>query len=288
MNNELQFERKKNLKALGITVLIITAIFFIFFFISWTYPQMPPPPIDEGIEVNLGNSDEGLGDIAPSIPDEASVAMQTNFNSPPASRSEAASEPELEVNNEPDAPIINTSTKPEKKPVENKKDNVNNKTKAVKEVVNPTPVPPRPKAVYAGGSNTATGGNNGDSYNNSRNQGVTGGNGDQGKANGTTTSDNYTGNGGTGTSGVSITNGLTGRRLAATARFEDEYKYGGKVLVFVTVNESGTVTSAKVQLPSPFADINAIALRRAQQLRFTKGSEIQSGVVTIIFQTPKG
>src|SRR5947199_362365 len=68
-------------------------------------------------------------------------------------------------------------------------------------IVNTPPKVVKPKAVYAGGKNPNNGGNNADSYNNIRNQGIAGGNGDQGKPNGNPNSDSYTGNGGTGNGG---------------------------------------------------------------------------------------
>ncbi len=74
---------------------------------------------------------------------------------------------------------------------------------------NPTPTPPKPKAVYAGGKSSGASGNNADSYNKSTNQGVAGGKGDQGKPNGNPNSDSYTGNGDTRQRRhLAITNGL--------------------------------------------------------------------------------
>ena len=61
--SDIQAERDKNLKALGITTLTCAAVFLFFFLVSWTLPQMPQPLQDEGIEVNLGNSDFGHGDL---------------------------------------------------------------------------------------------------------------------------------------------------------------------------------------------------------------------------------
>ena len=284
---DLNFERNKNLKALSYTVIILGALFLFFVLMSWTLPLTPPPPVDEGVEVNLGNSDQGFGTVAPQIPGEPAEEQQTNYNPPPSQQAQAETNPEVADNNEADAPVIHTSPKPEKKkeiaPVNNE-----NKKATVKTVTNPTPAPPKPKAVYAGGKNTSNSGNNADSYNNSRNQGIAGGNGDQGKPNGNPNSDSYTGNGGSGSAGISITRGLQGRRIASAARFQDQYKYGGKVSVDITVDENGTVTSAHVKPGSPFADLNAIAERRARQLKFNKGNTPQTGTITIVFQNPKG
>ncbi|MEO8710560.1 MAG: TonB family protein [Parafilimonas sp.] len=284
---ELNFERNKNMKALAYTVGIVAALFLFFVLMSWTLPVTPPPPVDTGVEVNLGNSDMGLGNVPPQIPGEPAEEKQTNFNPPPSQAAQAETQPDVAENNEKDATVIHTAAKPEKKkeiaPVNNK-----NKKSTVKTVTNPTPAPPKPKAVYAGGKSTGSSGNNADSYNNSRNQGIAGGNGDQGKANGNPNSDSYTGNGGTGSAGIIISNGLQGRKIASAARFQDQYKYGGKVSVDITVDENGNVTSAKVKPGSPFADLNSIAEKRARQLKFNKGNTPQSGTITIVFQNPKG
>ena len=77
-----EFERQKNLKALGLTILICAIIFLLMFLISWTLPQPEQPIADEGIEVNLGNSDQGMGDIAPEIPGEMCNSDETNIQSP--------------------------------------------------------------------------------------------------------------------------------------------------------------------------------------------------------------
>ncbi|HVX28009.1 MAG TPA: TonB family protein [Parafilimonas sp.] len=284
---DLNFERNKNIKALSYTIIIMGGLFLLFVLLSWTLPVTPPPPVDEGVEVNLGNSDQGFGTVAPQIPGEPAEAQQTNYNPPPSQQAQAETNPEVAENKDEDVPAIHTSPKPEKK-----KDikPVNNETKKVsaKPVTNPTPTPPTPKAVYAGGKSTSNSGNNADSYNNSRNQGIAGGNGDQGKPNGNPNSDSYTGNGGSGSAGISITNGLQGRHIASAARFQDQYKYGGKVSVDVTVDENGNVTSAHVKPGSPFADLNAIAERRAKQLKFNKGNVPQTGTIQIVFQNPKG
>ena len=284
---ELNFERSKNIKALSYTIIILGALFLLFVLMSWTLPLTPPPPVDEGVEVNLGNSDQGFGTVAPQIPGEPAEAQQTNYNPPPSQQAQAETNPEVADNNEADAPVIHTSPKPEKKKDIKPVNNESKKTTA-KTVSNPIPTPPKPKAVYAGGKSTSNSGNNADSYNNSRNQGVAGGNGDQGKPNGNPNSDSYTGNGGSGSAGISITRGLQGRHIASAARFQDQYKYGGKVSVDITVDENGTVTSAHVKPGSPFADLNSIAERRARQLKFNKGNVPQTGTITIVFQNPKG
>ena len=284
---EQQFETNKNLKALGITTAVIGGLFLIFFLISWTIPLQTPPLAETGVEVNLGNSDFGSGNVAPQSPGEPSAAPETTPAPPPTARATAETEKEVIPNNDPDATPVNTSPKPEKKTPKHTNNVVSKPAKPIA-VEAPAPKPQKAKAVYAGGKSTSSGGNNADSYNNVHNQGIAGGKGDQGKQNGNPNSDSYTGNGGTGNGGIAITGGLDGRRLAANVRFEDAYQYGGTVVVNVTVDANGKVTNATIQLGSPFADINKIAIRRAYQVTFTKGSDVQSGTIKIKFEAPKG
>ncbi|MEP6467064.1 MAG: TonB family protein, partial [Parafilimonas sp.] len=278
---KLNFERNKNLKAFAYTIGIFGLLFLFFILFTWTLTITPPPVVDNGVEVNLGNSDQGLGDVPPQIPGEPAAQQQTNFNPPPSQQAQAQTDPDVAENNEKDVPIIHTSPKPEKKK-EIARVNNENKKATVKTVTNPTPAPPKPKAVYAGGKSTSNSGNNADSYNNSHNQGVAGGKGDQGKPNGNPNSDSYTGNGGTGSAGIRVTSGLKGRQIISSERFQDAYKYGGRVSVDITVDENGTVTSARVKPGSPFADLNAIAVKRARQLKFNKGNITQTGTITIV------
>lgn len=292
MNNknykEQEFEKQKNMKALGLTFFITGGLFLFLFLVSWTIPAPPVVPVDEGIEVNLGNSETGFGTIPPQIPGALSAAQETNVSPPQTTQAAAETNPEVADNNEPDAPVVHTSPKPEVKKNPSSTDNTESKNTNNKPVVNTPPKVVKPKAVYSGGKSTSNGGNNADSYNKAKDQGIAGGKGDQGKPNGNPNSDSYTGNGGKGSGGVNISSGLEGRRISSSARFEDTYQYGGKVIVNVTVDENGNVTAATLRQGSAFPDINKIAVKRAYQLKFSKGSETQSGTVIIKFENPKG
>src|SRR3954467_2130984 len=113
-----EFERQKNLKALGLTILVCAIIFLLMFLVGWTLPQPVQPIADDGIEVNLGNSDQGMGDIAPEVPGEMSNSDETNMQSPKTAATQDVPEEAKEVaeNNDNDVPVIHTSPKPEKKP----------------------------------------------------------------------------------------------------------------------------------------------------------------------------
>jgi len=282
---DTHFERDKNLKALGMTVLIVGAVFIFFFLISWTIPVIPPPPVDEGVEVNLGNSDQGMGNIAPQIPGPPSSA-ETNNNPPPASHSTAAPEQNKDVaaNDETDAPTIHTSAKPVTKPDPTAVTDPSKKTKT-QPIINPTPAPPKPKAVYKGGTATAAGGNNADSYNNSHNQGIAGGNGDQGSPNGNPNSDSYTGNGGSGSSGIQVTGTLRNRGFSLP-RMQDDFNENGTVYVDIVVDANGNVTDANINprgTTTTNSSLRSIALSKAKLIKFHASSNASESGTIIVY-----
>lgn len=265
------------------------AMALLMFLVSWTAPQTPQPVVDNGIEVNLGNVDAGLGDVSPQIPGEPSKADESDVQ--PVRTSAAKEEPEeskeVAENTERDVPEIRTSPKPKTEPKEHKE---LPKAKPVEKapVAAATPAPPKPKAVYKGGTTqNNSGGNGADSYNGIRNQGIAGGKGDQGKANGNPASDSYTGNGGTGKGGVSIRSGLSGRRFTHLPSFTDDFNENAKVAVDITVNESGAVTSAAINprgTTTTNGGIRGIALSKARQLKLTSGSSEQTGTIVFDFK----
>ena len=83
---------------------------------SWTLPVIPPPPVDTGVEVNLGNSDQGFGD---SCRHKFPASLHRNNKQIiillPLQQAQAETQPEVAENNDADAPVIHTSPKPEKK-----------------------------------------------------------------------------------------------------------------------------------------------------------------------------
>ncbi len=288
------FEQQKNIKAGTITGVICGLLLFLALIISWAPPAPQPIPEDEGIEVNLGNSESGSGDVQPLIP-EPPAADKEEVNTPPKTQVIAA-EPtkEVETNDDdkeaPEAVVpkpVKPVPKAEKIPEKENTAPVKPNTQKPQPVDNPKPVVPKPKNVYKGGDGSGKGGNNADTWNSSKNQGVAGGKGDQGKINGSPDSDSYNGNGGSGKSGVSISKGLQGRSFRTMPSFEDEFNENAKIAVDIKVDKSGNVLSATYQprgSTSSDAGMREIALRKARQLKLnavSTGSDEQLG--TIIF-----
>ena len=280
------FERNKNLKALGYTILICALIFLAFYLVHWAQPQTPPPVTDGGIEVNLGNSETGSGDVAPEMPgDPSKIAATTdNIASPISAPNSQSQQINADPNETNDVPTINNpTTKPTfVKPV-------NNTSKTTKKVLPNAMLPiavPTPKAAmgkYAGGN--GTGGNGADSYNGVTSQGNTGGKGDQGSTNGNPNGDSYKGNAAAGGSGVRIRDGLKGRRINKFPNFQDDFNEPGKVAVDITVDNAGNVTSTSINpkgTTTTNQNMRNIALKKARELKLTAG-EIDGETGTIVF-----
>jgi hypothetical protein len=286
------FEREKNIKAATYTAIVCGALLIIFFFAQWTLPQIPQPVTDPGIEVNLGNSDEGLGDVAPQVPGEPSAAKDESYTPPKTSRAAPQEENITGDENEADeeAPVVHKATKPVIKTPPVNRDAVSKPKVNTPPVVNPTPTPapPKPKAIYKGGTSNGPGGNGADSYNGVRNQGIAGGHGDQGSPNGNPNSDSYKGNASSGNSGVRIRSGLGGRRFTRLPSFEDDFNENAKVAVDITVDAGGNVTQAVVNprgTTTTNAGIRGIALRKARQLKLNAGAgDDQTGTIVFDFK----
>lgn len=288
-------ESDKNVRAGTLTGLVCGTLLFLALVISWTPPLPAEPPVDTGMEVNLGDGDLGTGEEAPLSPlPPGPSADDTEVKAPKVPDAPADPPRQVETDdNDREAPEV-VAPKPDRK--------ADPKPKPVtppKEAPRPTPRPrqqpvdlprpdpaPKPKILYRGGGSDPRGGNESDSWNDSKGQGVKGGRGDQGRPGGDPDADNYKGDGG-GRSGISIQKGLAGRRITRFPSFEDEFNENAKVAVDIRVDAEGRVTSAVFQprgSTTNDASMRTIAVNKALQLRFNGqpgGPENDLG--TIIF-----
>jgi len=242
------FEARKNWKASGYTLMICTGLALMLIFFSWTLPTIPNPVIDEGIEVNLGNSDQGLGSDQPFLPGKPSPRDQEKYTAPKPAIVEKSALKEVETNDkEQDVPVVKKPavSKPEATKIPDK-EMVKSKPQKKQPVADPVPDPPKPKAVFHGVNGSGTGGNDADDYKPGKNQGVAGGRGDQGQPGGDPSATNYKG-GGRGNSGVSISRGLQGRKIMRTPSFTDDFNENAKVAVDIHVDAAGNVISSDYQ-----------------------------------------
>ena len=282
------FESEKNLKATGYTAVILTLLMIILLYVSWTLPVVPPVVTLDSMEVNLGNSDKGMGTDQPYLPGKPSAEDKEKYTPPKQAvvEKEPLKDVETDDKNKEDAPVV-------KKPIVTKPDATKIPDKEVvkkavrpvpKPAIMPTPVKPHPKAVFHGVNGTGTGGNDADDFKPGGNEGIAGGKGDQGAPGGDPNSKNYSGGGGHGNSGVTISRGLGGRHIVSTPSFTDDFNENNKVAIDVHVDQNGNVTSADYDMRGSTTSggtLIAIAKRKAMQVKFSSGSDESVG--TIIF-----
>jgi hypothetical protein len=284
------FESQKNFKATGYTALACGLLLVIFFIVSWTTPVEPPPPVQDGIEVNLGNSDQGLGKDQPYLPGESSAEEKEKYTPPKPAPVEKAPAKDVETddNNKEDAPVVKKAavTKPNATRIPDKEE-TKVKARPVKTPDPiPTPVKPKPKAVFNGVKGNGTGGNGADDFKPGGNEGVAGGRGDQGAPGGNPNSTNYTG-GGHGNGGVAITSGLAGRHITGTPSFTDDFNENAKVAIEIHVDAAGNVTDADYTARGSTTgdgSMIAIAKRKAHQVKFNPGDGESVGTIVFNFK----
>jgi colicin import membrane protein len=217
MNNAL--EHKNGL--IG-TILLHAALVLLLIFFGFRTP-LPLPP-EQGLLVNFGNSETGFGDLEPQDNSPAN-----NVVAPvEASQEETKLTQDFE-----EAPAIEEKkvvTKEVKKTTEKKlAEQKKTDTKPVEEVKKVNT-----KALYTGKTPDGGAGNS---------QGIAGGEGNQGVENGTENAPNYGPGGGEGNGSPSFS--LAGRNPLSLPRPEYRSKEQGKVVVDITVDKEGAVTSAQ-------------------------------------------
>lgn len=279
----------KNVKATVATIVLHGVLLLLFLTVGFKIPVTPPPPEELGMEVNLGNSDQGFGTEQPLAPGDAAPEVAKTSSPAPAHTPVSAQQPITTDESTPDDE--NAVNVPTKKKIVVKTPPVNHeetKKKVDKPIITPTQPARKPLATMTRPGATGPGGNNQDAYNNSRNQGIAGGKGDQGKPNGNPNSDNYNGDGGSGHGGVGIVRGFKGRAPISLPSFTDDFNENATILVDIKVDDSGQVISASYQ-PRGSTTTNQsminIALRKVRGIKFPKSSAFEEvGTLRVNFK----
>ena len=212
-----------------------------------------PLPGEEGVEVDLGMMDQGMGNIQPDKP-AIPVAAQPK-------QEQSRSKEDIVTQNDEEAPAIEKTkvTKPkQEKPAEDPKPKVND------------------RALFKGNNSPQAGGS----------EGITGQPGDQGKPNGLKDIKQYDGNGGRG-NGTGYD--LGGRGAKSLHRPNNDFSEEGIIVVDIWVNRAGQVVRTKVSQKGTTL-INEEMRKKAEQaaLRSTFQSdpdapEEQHGTITYTF-----
>ena len=234
------FEIQKNTKAFSYTAIICGLFLAIAILYTWKL-EIPPVSIPQDlIEVNLGNEQEGMGDIQPLVkgdpaPEQQPPAVQKSV----AANEEASKDIEADETDDKEAAPVTKTIKPNK---ENKITPKEVTPKTVKTtnpspVVNPNPTPPKPKLpLYKGG--TGTGGNGSTEDNGYKNQGNKNGSGDKGDPNGKP--DSYGNSPGGRTGGPKV---IGDRKIVRSYSFQGDLEKA-TIYAIVVVSPEGTGTFA--------------------------------------------
>ena len=232
-------------------MLLVAAVLFAF-----GYDPPDPPIPEEGVEVNLGNSDFGLGEN----PRPASEA--SSYAPSPAQEKVATQQTESSVGM-PSTPNTGNVAKPatqEQTQQENREPEINR------------------NALFPGKRNQNT-------QSGSGSQGQSSGSGDQGKPDGNPNSNNYNGSG----NGAGGSFSLKGRNAVSLPKPDYNSNQQGKIVIDIWVNQQGEVV--RVDGPAQGSTLTNGAMveqakKAARKARFntdSKAMEEQKGTITYIF-----
>jgi len=244
-------KKDRGIAAAG-TIIVHALIVLVLFLMAFKTPL--PLPGEEGVEVDLGMMDQGMGNIQPEKP---AIPMAAQPKPQPSQSKE-----DIVTQDNDEAPALEkpktTKAKQENKPAEEPKPKVND------------------RALFKGNNNPQAGGS----------EGITGQPGDQGKPNGLAGVRQYEGNGGRG-NGTGYD--LGGRGAKSLHRPNDDFSEEGIVVVDIWVNRQGNVTRAEVATKGTTL-INNDMRQKAKQaaLRSTFAAdpdapEEQHGTITYTF-----
>jgi colicin import membrane protein len=318
LQSNLNIERRnsENGKKKGIlgTAIVHLMLFGMLILVGFSTP--PAPDSEEGILVNFGTSETGIGDIEPSPPafkEESSAPPVKELASPPPAASKpvikTTEDPLLSQNNE-EAPVVKKTPPVIKKvdPEAAKKrlekieadrklneqmeaerarvrEEEAEKRRIASEQKRESDIMNRTKNALANSQNRGT---------SSTGEGVAGGPGNQGDPNGSINSKvrgtgSGTGTQGTGTGNKGISYNLQGRGFQALPSPRYDYQGEGRVVVEVSVDRSGKV----VQATTGFKGSNTldeyllrVAKEAAMGARFEVKQDapaIQKGTITYNF-----
>jgi outer membrane biosynthesis protein TonB len=228
------FQDKDKRKGLIGTILFHTMLLIAFIFLGLTYKF---PPEEEGIVVNFGDSETGIGAEEPA-PANNPVEEQEEVT-PSSSQPSAAQKTKEEVLTQEEIATIKVEAKRKKEEQERKAEEERlreeNKRKVEEEKRKKEEEAKRKKA-----ESDKLFGSFGKGDANSSSQGVAGGSGNQGDPKGTPGSDNYGPGGGDGKIGFS----LAGRKMIQKPVINEKSQEQGKVVVKIIVDKYGKVTKA--------------------------------------------
>ena len=237
--------------AAGGTLIVQALVVLVLFLLAFRTPL--PLPGEEGVEVDLGMMNQGMGEVQPETP-----AIPQAAAPPPTT---TKSEEQLATQDSEEAPTIDPK-----------------KTQKPKETKPAEPTQPKvnQKALFKGSNNPQQGGS----------EGITGQPGDQGNPNGLKDVKQYDGQGGKG-NGAGYD--LGGRGAKSLNKPNNDFSEEGIIVVDIWVNQDGKVVRAEISNKGTTL-INSTMRAKAKEsaLRSTfatdkNAPEQQHGTITYTF-----
>jgi len=244
-NKDLRKFPSERGKGLAGAIIVHLVLLLVLVFVSFTLP--PPPEIEEGIMVNFGTDETGLGMVEPSPP---SGAEETAPPPPPTETIKTEDEPLLTQDDEEAPEVKKVDPAAEKKKLEQaeaerirretleaerkRKEQEETERKRIEaEQQRQADIINRTKNALEGSKNAGT---------SSTSEGIAGGPGNQGVTSGSVDSKVRGDGGGTGNSGISYD--LQGRGFQKLPTPKYDYQGEGRVVVEVSVDKEGKVIQA--------------------------------------------
>ena len=241
-------KKDKTIAAVG-TLVVHALIVLALFLMAFRTPL--PLPGEEGVEVDLGMYNQGMGEVQP----EKSAIPQQTPPSKPQEEENVKSKDDVVTQDTEETPSIKTEKKKEQ-------------SEEPQPVVNP-------KALFKGSDKSQEGGS----------QGITGQPGDQGNPNGLAGINKYEGQGGQG-NGAGYD--LGGRGAKMLQRPSKDFPEEGHIVVEIFVDQEGNVVRANIAKGTDITntEMRNMALEAAKRSKFIAdptAPEEQKGTITYTF-----
>ena len=207
-------EKKSKRKGIIGTILFHALLMVAFLFMGLKYQD--PPPAEEGISINFGFSEQGLGEVEPESTEELTEIVEEEII-----EQQIESTEEIVTQSLVETPVVEKTEKKKK---------VIKKEEPKEEVIEEKKPELNKKALYPGSKKTKT-----------SSEGNKKGDGNQGTIDGDPNSEVYEG-GGIGKNGTAYQ--LGGRKVEFKAKPIYNLQVEGKVVVIITVNRLGNVINA--------------------------------------------
>lgn len=260
MSNE---KKDRTIAAVG-TILVHALIVLALFLMAFRTPL--PLPGEEGVEVDLGMYNQGMGEVQP---EKSAIPQQST---PPKLHEDKniKSKDDIVTQDTEEAPSLKTEKKKEQK------EETTTKPKETPKEPEETPKPVvNPKALFKGSDKSQEGGS----------EGITGQPGDQGNPNGLAGVKKYEGHGGQG-NGAGYD--LGGRGAKSLQRPSKDFPEEGHIVVEIFVDQNGNVIRANIAKGTDITntEMRNMALEAARRSKFVadpNAPEEQKGTITYTF-----